>query len=133
MSTFWKPTTQITPWKPNTQPELYHYGVKGMKWHQHKAGLSPAANGGGLANPIDSLQEAWWQFEDDSGITDYYKQKESKKEYERNTGRSWADRLKSNYEKARKKFYKTPMGKAAKYVDAGKEAVKAFKAYVRNN
>lgn len=68
--------------------ELYHYGVKGMKWHQHKAGLSSAANGGGLANPIDSIQEAWWQFEDDSGITDYYKQK---------------------------------------------EAVKAFKAYVRNN
>lgn len=133
MSTFWKPTTQTTSWKPNTQPELYHYGVKGMKWHQHKAGLSSAANGGGLANPIDSLQEAWWQFEDDSGITDYYKQKEAKKEYERDKNRSWADRLKSNYEKARKKFYKTPMGKAAKYVDAGKEAVKAFKAYVRNN
>lgn len=122
-----------TFWKPNTQPELYHYGVKGMKWHQHKAGLSSAANGGGLANPIDSLQEAWWQFEDDSGITDYYKQKEAKKDYERDKNRIWADRLKSNYEKARKKFYKTPMGKAAKYVDAGKEAVKAFKAYVRNN
>lgn len=27
MSTFWKPTQQ---------PELYHYGVKGMKWKNHK-------------------------------------------------------------------------------------------------
>lgn len=124
MSTFWKPTYQ---------PELYHYGVKGMRWHHHKAEVGAVSTGGGLINPIDAAQEAWWQFRDDVGITDYYKQKDAKDEYEREKGRSWAEKVKRNYEKARKEFYKTPLGKAAKYVDAGKEAVKSFKAYIRDN
>lgn len=39
MSTFWKPTYQ---------PELYHYGVKGMRWHHHKAEVGAVSTGGGL-------------------------------------------------------------------------------------
>lgn len=122
-------------WQPVQQPELYHYGVKGMKWGRHKSASlqTSGSNGGGLINPVDAVQEAWWQFEDDSGITDYYKQKKAKRMYESGKGKSWEARVKQQYEKARKKFYKTPIGKAAKYVDAGKAAVETFASYVRNN
>ena len=47
MSTFWKPTQQ---------PELYHHGVKGMKWGKHKFGqgavqAGSSGGGGGESDP----------------------------------------------------------------------------------
>lgn len=43
MSTLWKPSERLTVWKPNAQPELYHHGVKGMKWGKHLKAAGEAA------------------------------------------------------------------------------------------
>lgn len=43
-------------WKPTQQPELYHHGVKGMKWGKHIFGqgaiqAGPSGGGGGESDP----------------------------------------------------------------------------------
>lgn len=46
----------ITP----TNDELYHYGVKGMKWRHHKSlnGMNESMSGGASAVEIDKIEEA---------------------------------------------------------------------------
>lgn len=39
-------------WKPTQQPELYHYGVKGMKW-KNKKGVTAQTNNAGGGGAID--------------------------------------------------------------------------------
>lgn len=180
-------------WKPSYQPELYHYGVKGMRWGHHKAGPSVALNGSGggfldgpeypqydgptmedvaagratleeykmasqkydqavaeyqrarkeyeksaayaLKHPIEAIKKAKDRFEDYIGLTDRHDTKAYKYMFEQASkwGGEAAERAKAKYEQQRAKYYKTPIGKVEKYIDAGKEAVEAFKRYTRSN
>ena len=178
----------------NYSDELYHHGVKGMKWGKHLFGKGSempqgaGGSGGGfldgpeypqydgptiedvgagratleeyesasqkydqavadyhrarkeyektaayaLRHPIEATKKAKDRFEDYIGLTDRHDTKAYK--YRLEQAAKWgAERAKANYEQQRAKYYKTPIGKVAKYADAGKEAVEAFKRYTRNN
>lgn len=93
MSTFWKPTTQTTSWKPSTQPELYHHGVKGMKWGKHLKSAGEAAYGvaGGAAE--EEYEKALADLEDPNAL-------------ERNGEDKW-DRV----IEAEKKWLTSPLGR----------------------
>ena len=43
MSNIWKPNRTSNCWSTYRQPELYHHGVKGMKWGKHLKAAGEAA------------------------------------------------------------------------------------------
>lgn len=81
MSNIWKPNKTANYWTTYRQPELYHYGVKGMRWKHHK-GLQIEAqeatiSGGQLPPPgTEHVPQA---VDDDAAVRAYAKWQESQK------------------------------------------------------
>lgn len=60
---FWSPTAKVNGWQPTSKPELYHHGVKGMKWgvrKERQATGTDAVVGGGFTD-IDPEELARYQ------------------------------------------------------------------------
>ena len=68
---FWSPTARVNKWQPTSKPELYHHGVKGMKWGVRKdsARQAQGTDGGGGGYVVDPEYLEWKKKHPDDPMT----------------------------------------------------------------
>lgn len=135
-----------TFWKPNTQPELYHHGVKGMKWGKHLSGSKTSFNGGSVGGGSEEtdILEKLKELYGDKAYEQYQKWRGevrgAQQAYVATRTETGADSFSTHFSKANlevakgylskaeKAYKKTPRAKVERAASKGRKIVETAKS-----